>query len=309
MSTYIKLFETTAQYTEYMGGKPYLPNVSLCEDNLDKPIHYTALVPVSSVTLDKTSVQINKSTTLTATILPLDASNKNVTWTSSDTSKVIITGSGSTVTLNCAGVGSSTITCTSVSDPSISATCSVTVTPITATGISLDEDLIDLETNSTTTLNATVYPFNATNKDVTWSSDYEYAVKISGSGSTVTLNAGKYDSDYPVTITCTLVSDPSIKATCIVHVVKVPVEEITMRDPWTIINVGSMATVYADISPTNATYKDISWRSENEDIATVENSGDGVSGLIKGVKKGTATITAYSMDDTSIYNSMTVYVE
>jgi len=70
MSTYIKLFETTAQYTEYMGGEPYLPNVSLCKDNIDKPIHYT---PLTLIPVAPPSNPVNEGY-YTDTLTPIDDS-------------------------------------------------------------------------------------------------------------------------------------------------------------------------------------------------------------------------------------------
>jgi len=100
MSTYIKLFETTAQYTEYMGGKPYLPNVSLCEDNLDKPIHYTALILPTSISLNTSTLKSTLNTThqkLVTTIEPLDAS-PNIEYSTSDPGVATIDNDGNITT-------------------------------------------------------------------------------------------------------------------------------------------------------------------------------------------------------------------
>lgn len=305
MATYIKRFDTTTQYTTYMAGDPYLPNVSMCEDIIDSPsMHYTPFIPVSGVTLDKSeaSVTVNGSTTLTANILPLDASKKSVTWTSSDTSKVTIDGSGSTVTLNCIGIGSSTITCTSVSDPSISATCSVTVTAIAVTGITLSSSGKTLNVGSTTTLTATITPSNATNKNVTWTSSNTSKVTVTPNGTTATLNFIGVGSS---TITCASVSDPSIKATCVCSVNKIAVTGISLDKSSLNGDVGSSYWVQATISPSNATNKNVTWTSNNESVARVVDDGSVNGnphiryGKVTCVGAGTATITATSADNSS----------
>ena len=85
-----------------------------------------AVVNVTSVELDKTSISIEEgeTETLTATVLPVDATNKAVTWESSD--EDIATVDDGVVTA--VAKGSATITCKSVADPTKLATCEVTVT-------------------------------------------------------------------------------------------------------------------------------------------------------------------------------------
>jgi len=303
MATYIKRFDTTTQYTTYMAGDPYLPNVSMCEDIIDSPsMHYTPFIPVSGVTLDKSeaSVTVNGSTTLTATIIPLDASKKAVTWTSSDTSKVTIDGTGSTVTLTCIGIGSSTITCTSVSDPSISATCSVTVTAIAVTGITLSSSSKTLNVGSTTTLTATITPSNATNKNVTWRTSNSSKVSVAPNGTTATLYFVGVGSS---TITCASVSDPSVKATCACTVNKIAVTGVTVSPSTTTVNKGSTTTLTATVTPSNATNKNVTWTSNNESVATVTQNG-----VVTGIGEGTATIKAISQDNANKYGTCNITV-
>ena len=82
-------------------------------------------IPVSGISLDQTSVTLKegKSIELTATIAPEDAANQNVTWTSSN--ETVATVANGVVTAG--AIGKATITCTSVADPTIKATCVVTV--------------------------------------------------------------------------------------------------------------------------------------------------------------------------------------
>ena len=84
-----------------------------------------ASVPVTGVTLDKTSLTLQEtgSDTLTATVEPADATNKNVTW-QSDNANVATVQNG---TVNAVGAGKATITVTTADGGKI-ATCEVTVT-------------------------------------------------------------------------------------------------------------------------------------------------------------------------------------
>ena len=85
------------------------------------------IVPVSGVALNKTStsISVGNSEKLTATVEPNDATNKNVTWTSSDTSVATVAPDG---TVTAVKAGTATITATAEGDNSKFAACTVTVT-------------------------------------------------------------------------------------------------------------------------------------------------------------------------------------
>jgi uncharacterized protein YjdB len=86
--------------------------------------------PVESVTLDKTNanIEVDEALQLNATILPVEAANKNVIWTSSNTSVATVSAEGIVTGLT---VGTTTITATSEDDNTKVATCAITVEPIT----------------------------------------------------------------------------------------------------------------------------------------------------------------------------------
>ena len=108
---------TIKGYSDAEHGTEALLNVS--------KIEFVKSVAVTGVELNKTStsIEVGSNETLTATIAPADATNKNVTWTSSNTD--VATVDGGVVT----GVaeGTATITVTTV-DGNFTATCTVTVT-------------------------------------------------------------------------------------------------------------------------------------------------------------------------------------
>ncbi len=82
-------------------------------------------IPVASVTLDESAITLNEDETqeLNATVLPANASNKNVTWTSDDEDVATVVDG----VVTAVGKGDAIITCTSVADNSKSATCDVHV--------------------------------------------------------------------------------------------------------------------------------------------------------------------------------------
>lgn len=95
MGKYLKQFSTHAEYDAYINGSgAILPNVSICTTEGD--VHYNPLVAVSGVTLNKNELSLNKgeTETLVATVLPSNASNKNVIWSSSNDSVATVSSNG-----------------------------------------------------------------------------------------------------------------------------------------------------------------------------------------------------------------------
>lgn len=92
---------------------------------------WTKIVGVSSVTLSKAEITmlLDEETDIDATILPEDATNKNLTWSSSDESVVAITSDGITCHLKALKKGEATIT-VKTEDGGMTSTCSVRVTEI-----------------------------------------------------------------------------------------------------------------------------------------------------------------------------------
>ena len=84
-----------------------------------------ATVAVTGVTLNKnaTSLNVGATETLTATVNPTNATNKNVTWSSSNTAIATVSASG-VVTAKSAGTATITVT---TQDGGKKATCTVTV--------------------------------------------------------------------------------------------------------------------------------------------------------------------------------------
>ncbi|MCL2596450.1 MAG: Ig-like domain-containing protein [Paludibacter sp.] len=141
--------------TAKAGSKTAICEVSVLEN----------IIEVESVTLSQTtlSLVVGQSQTLTATVLPTNATDKSVAWTSSNASVASVANGFVTAK----SVGSTTITAKAGNK---TATCMVTVSVIAVTSITLIETSLSLPIDETTTLIATVLPANATDKSVTWTS-------------------------------------------------------------------------------------------------------------------------------------------
>ncbi len=142
-------------------------------------IPFVSIVEVTGVKLNKTSLSLEKgkTTAIKATVNPSNATNKSVTWTSSDTK--VATVSDGTVKAVAAG----TAKITAKTNNSKTATCKVTVKNpvINATGVKLNKTSLELEKGKSEKLTATIIPSNASNKNVTWiSSDTKVATVSNG---------------------------------------------------------------------------------------------------------------------------------
>ncbi|MBQ7258010.1 MAG: Ig-like domain-containing protein, partial [Abditibacteriota bacterium] len=237
------------------------------------------IVKVTRVTLNKTSITLNKgkSTTLTATVSPDNAKNKNVTWSSSDTAIATVSSTGK-VTAKAAG--NTTIT-VKTEDGGYKATCKVTV-KVPVTGVSLNKTEVELGKGKNIVLKATVKPSDATNKAVTWSSSNKNIVYVN--------SEGKVSVYAPGTATITVkTKDGGFTATC--QVTYNAVIGITLDKTNIKLKKGGATIITPTVTPDNATDKTVYWSSNNKTVATV-----GSNGKVTAKDVGTATITAKTKD-------------
>jgi len=238
---------------------------------------------VSGITLSTTTVNLTPSQTsqIIATILPSNAANKAVTWTSSNpAAATVINGFVTAIT-----VGSATITVSSTDGSNRSATALVTVTPvpiIPVTAITLNQTTASLSPTNTLMLTAFIIPSSATNKSVVWSSNSSNAT-VNSSGVVTAISAGS------AIITARSVSGSQI-ATCTITIT-VPVTSVTISPITNTINTNTTKQLSATVLPSNATNKSIIWSSSNANIATVSSTG-----LVMGIAPGSTTIRVQTVD-------------
>ena len=235
---------------------------------------------VTEVKLDKDSLtlDVGGSENLAATITPSNATNKNVTW-SSDNQNVATVENGKVTAV---GAGKATITVTT-EDGNKTATCAVTVNPISVTGVTLDQSALPISVGGSAELKANVTPENATNKTVTWSSDNTAVATVDASGKVTAVAPGT------ATITVTT-ADGGKTANCTVTVTQ-PVNDVTLDKTTMDLFVGNGGTLTAKVQPDNASNKTVDWTTSNAGVATVD-----ANGKVTAVGAGKATITATAAD-------------
>ena len=240
----------------------------------------TVTQPVTGVRITTTDVKLaaGKSKALSWNVYPEDATNKKVTWKSSNTKVATVSSSG-VVTAKSKG---STVISVTTADGGFTATCNFNVF-VSVTGVEVSKAKVYLPKGETYMLSAVVSPSDATNKTVSWISSDTKIVKVNEAGQITGVSIGT------ATVTCKT-ADGAYKSACTVRVYQL-VEKVTLDVATVSFEVGKTKTLTAKFSPSTATYKSVKWKSSNTKVATVDSNG-----VVKGVSAGTVTITATSKD-------------
>ena len=245
----------------------------------------SSIVSVTGVKLSATVAEltIGNSKQLTAAISPTNATNKGVTWSSSNTNVASVSSSGVVVAK---GEGTATIT-VRTDDGGYTAACTIRVSKpspsvVAVTGVKLSAIGIELPVGGSKRLSATITPSNATNKGVTWSSDNTSVAAVNASG----LITAKGEGTATVTVRT---DDGGYTATCKITVVPVTAPEKVE------ISVSADSLKYKETTKVNVSELPVGYTvqysSSDESIAKVDSNGN-----IKAVGKGTATITVKVID-------------
>lgn len=244
------------------------------------------VIPVTGVSLNQTDISLTEGETtyLTATISPANATNHHVSWSSSAPAVASVDGDGR---VSAMAAGTAVITVTT-DDGGKTATCSVTVKPktVSVTGISLDRTSVTLLEGETTTIVATVYPSNATNKSTFWYSSNPTVASVDGNGVVSAMTAGTAvitvtTDDGGKTATCTVTVNPKTIA----------VTGVSLDRACVTLLEGDAATLVATVYPSNATNKNVSWNSSNPSVASVDKYG-----MVTALRNGASTITVETED-------------
>ncbi len=241
-------------------------------------------IEVESVRLSASSLEltVGDQKSLNATISPANATNKNISWTSSRPNVASVTSDGIVE-----GISAGTSVIIASSANGIKANCDIVVKEkvVPVTSITLDRTTLTMTEGDTQTLTATVKPDDASDKTVTWTSSNTSVAKVDG---------GKVTAVAQGTATITAKAGDKT-ATCTVTVEKkvVPVTSITLDRTTLTMTEGDTQTLTATVKPDDASDKTVTWTSSNTSVAKVDG------GKVTAVAQGTATITAKAGDKTA----------
>ena len=245
----------------------------------------TVRQPVTGITLNQTNVEISESLgqyQLTYTITPSNATNKDVTWTSSNPTVATVSQTG---LVTFVAPGTTTIIAKTVdigTSGNLIATCEFHIT-VPVSGIELDYDTVTIDVGDTFRLTGTIEPATATNQNVEWTTTDATVATVNASGLITATGSG-----FATIMART--EDGGYVASCKV-VVEQPVTSITLSTTDTTVRKGDYFWLFATVNPSNATNQNIVWSSNNTAVATVDSDG-----MVTGVEAGDAFITATSAD-------------
>ena len=260
-------------------------------NNTTSSVTITVKQPVTGVTLNKTTLDLEKDQTekLVATVLPANADgDKTVTWKSSNNEVATVSQDG---TVTAVGKGSCNITATTQNGKT--ATCKVTV-GVPLKSISFKDDVTSKTMNKGEefTLEVVYNPADTdADKTITWSST-DTSVATVENGKVTAIGGGETE------IKATTVN--GLEAICKVKV-EVPLTSISIKTE-TSIQFGQTEKLEVTYNPVDTTAdKTIAWESADEAIAKVSTDG-----TIEGVGVGETTITATASNGQKVTCKVTV---
>lgn len=243
-------------------------------------------IPVESISITNSlSIYRPNSMQIAATILPERASDKTITWTSTDNSIATVSQDGMVRAKN-----PGTVTITAVTNNGKKATCQVTVM-VACSSLILDKQSAVLQIGDTADINASVLPLECT-EEIKWRSSDESIVQVSG-GKITALSGG-------VAIV-TAYTDSGVEAQFNVAV-EIPISSIAIKDSLNLYSAKSEKLVVT-FSPAIVSNKSLTWSSSDPNVASVS-----ADGTVRGKNAGTATITATTVNGKTASCKVTVLV-
>ena len=220
-------------------------------------------IEVTGVILDKKNIQliVGETKKLEATVYPSDASNKSVTWQSSDEEIITVDKNGLVK-----GIKQGEATITAISDnKDVTDTCNVKVSNKKVEKIVLSKDTINLKIGESAQIEARIVPDDATLKGIKYRSSDEGIVTVDDYGKIEAKDNGIAEiiitnEEESVTVKCKII-------------VGILVDKIVLDKKDLLLGLNEEEVLNATISPDNATNKEITWESTDPNVLNVDTEG------------------------------------
>ncbi len=276
-NTKVAKVDSNGKVTAVSKGTATITCTSVDNPMVKKSCTVKVYVKVTGVKLDNSSAKIYEGQTkqLKATVSPSNASNKKVTWTSSDT-KIATVNSKGLVTAKKPGVAY--ITC-KTDNAGFTAKCKITVVKlIKSKSVKLNKTKVSVDDGKYYQLTATVSPSDASVKTVTYKSSDTSVATVSSKGKIYAVKPGT------ATITCTT-KDTGKTAKCVVTVKKVVPTKVTLNKTSVSVSYNKTYQLKATVSPSNATTQSVKWKSSDSSVVYVNSKG-----VVQGLKPGKSAV-------------------
>jgi uncharacterized protein YjdB len=250
--------------------------------NSTSTVTKSCLVNVSSIgilslKLNKTAltIAVGQKDTLTAIIVPANATTKTLVWSSSNTTVATVDSNG-IVTGKLSG--GAIITAKTI-DGKLSASCNVTVSPTIATGIVI-KSALTIVVGQQDSLKVVVQPAGSVYPKLFWSSS-NTAVAIVNSVGVIT---AKTIGNTTITVKT---ADSKLFATSQITVTTDHLTGFKLDSTEVLLLAGSSVKMGYTLTPASVLNKQVTWTTDNSSIATVQPDG-----TINAIAKGTCNLTA-----------------
>lgn len=239
---------------------------------------------VTKITLDpaNAALAIGEFRTIEAIVSP--SSDVSLEWRSSNEGVVKITKAGDLYATVQGVAGGSAVIAAINQDNVVVGYTHVTVRqPVESIVLSVDKATVSLSVKNYQ-LNASVYPANASDKSVKWSSANTSIATVDANGLVTFKSYGN------VSIIATSVDNPSVTAICNLNI-QVPVATVALDEKTKTMYVGQTARLTYTVLPTTASVNTVTWTSTNTAVASVD-----ATGLVTAKGVGTTVIILKAVD-------------
>ncbi|MBB3696946.1 Ig-like domain-containing protein [Flammeovirga yaeyamensis] len=234
-----------------------------------------------SISASNTSIAQGESTTFAGQLLPVSACSTPITWSSSNSNVATVDNNGKVTGV---GIGSATIYAHA---GNFTTSQEVEVRAVNVTGITVDPTSVTMTAGAEAQLNATVLPVNASNKSVVWSTSDASVATVSSNGLVTAVAEGS------AVVTATTVEGTFFASSTITVNSQVDdsVQGVSLSPTTVTLDENQTAQLTADVIPSNAANKNVTFASNNPTVATVSTNG-----LVTALSAGNAIITVTTQE-------------
>lgn len=284
--------DETGVVTGRSNGTAYILVKTIDGSNIEEKctVNVTTLATSVSITNEAASLIVGQMLSLKASIEPTETSNKKLVWETNNPKCAIVSQDG---VVSAVATGIAKITVRTTDGSNLSAYYEVSITnPVIS--VSLDKESAELFVGQSLKLMATCTPVDADNTNILWSSTNPN-IAIVSDGIVTAKSIGR------AFVIARSVNGKETK--CEINVVPTPVKSLSLNKTELNLTKDKTYKLECTILPENATNKELTWKSDNEEVAIVDGNG-----IVTACSSGTANIIISAKFNETVKAHCTVYV-